>query len=68
LQAQRAEGGLIKGPSELDMGRRINETLNARVDVALSSLDGETLFEGVGRHAGLEVFEPAKLLDLVASS
>ncbi len=68
LQARRAAGGLIKGPSELDMGRRINETLNARVDVALSTLDGETLFEGVGHHAGLEVFEHAKLLELVASS
>jgi hypothetical protein len=68
LQAQRAAGGLIKGPSELDMGRRIDETLNARVAVTLSTLDGEILFEGIGHHAGLEVFEHAKLLDLVASS
>jgi hypothetical protein len=42
--------------------------LNARVAVTLSTLDGENLFDGIGHHAGLEVFEHAKLLDLVASS
>ena len=54
MQAARAEGGLLLGPTREDMGKRVNETLRATVDVRLSTLAGVTLFEGQGRHAGLE--------------
>jgi len=62
INATRAEAGLLKGPTTLDMGKRVNETLNASIHVHLSTLRGETIFEGIGRHAGLEVFQPEHLL------
>jgi tocopherol cyclase len=65
ISASRAEAGLLKGPSALDMGKRINETLKASADVRLSKINGETLFEGTGRHAGLEVFQPNRLLQMI---
>jgi hypothetical protein len=58
MQAIRAQGGLINAPTTLDMGRRIAETLDAAVDVRLYALGDRPerlLFEGTGRHAGLEV-------------
>lgn len=57
MRAVRAEGGLLQAPSTADMDRRIAETMNARVDAALYAFqDGRPrrLFEGTGRHAGLE--------------
>ena len=58
MQAIRAQGGLINAPTTLDMGRRIAETLDAAVDVRLYAIGDRPerlLFEGTGRHAGLEV-------------
>jgi hypothetical protein len=65
IRAWRAEGGSLRGPSPSDMGVRVPETLSARIDVRLSRLPGrvaagrgrraETLYEGTGRTAGLEV-------------
>lgn len=55
LRATRAHGGALAGPTRLDMGQRVNETLNATVEVHLSTLDGMTLLHTTGRHAGLEV-------------
>lgn len=55
LLATRAEGGLLAGPTRQDMGKRVDETLNAAVDVRLSSASGAEIFQGRGRHAGLEV-------------
>jgi hypothetical protein len=37
------------------MGKRVAETLQAEVHVRLLRRDGSLLFEGTGRHAGLEV-------------
>jgi hypothetical protein len=57
MRARRAQGGLLQAPTTVDMGRRIAETLNARVQTALYSLEGggdRRLFQGTGRHAGLE--------------
>jgi tocopherol cyclase len=57
MRAIRAEGGLLQAPTTADMGRRIAETLNANVETALYSLEGgrpRLLFDGIGRHAGLE--------------
>jgi hypothetical protein len=55
MVANRHEGGLLHGPTRVDMGRRVPETLNASVQVQLRSLSGTLLFEGNGLHAGLEV-------------
>jgi tocopherol cyclase len=57
MRAIRAEGGLIQAPTTADMGRRIAETLSARVEAALYALDRgrpRILFQGTGHCAGLE--------------
>lgn len=61
LVLERARGGLLRAPNDIDMGRRISETLDATARVRLSRLgqkpgaSGEVVFSGVGRYAGLEV-------------
>ena len=55
LQATRAGGGLLLGPTQQDMGKRVDETLDAGVSVRLSERGGKVLFAGQGRHAGLEI-------------
>jgi hypothetical protein len=58
LRAHRAAGGLLRSPVRTEMHRRVEETLLARVEVRLTSLErgGERgLFAGEGRCAGLEV-------------
>jgi hypothetical protein len=51
--------GLLKGPTTAEMGKRVAETLSATVEARLIKSDGvdSTIFEGTGRHAGLEVHE-----------
>ncbi len=56
LKANRAPGGILRGPTVLDMGKRLMETLNATIEVKLETLQGEVIFEGTGENAGLEVF------------
>jgi hypothetical protein len=71
MRAIRAEGGLIQAPTPADMGRRIAESLSARVETALYALEGSRprrLFESTGRHAGLEaVGDLARLRTMWAS-
>jgi hypothetical protein len=55
MQAVQAGGGLIYGPTQHNMGRRVDETLDASLRVCLSERGGGVLFEGHGRHAGLEI-------------
>lgn len=55
LTARRVEGGLLRGPTRQDMGKRVLETLNATVQVRLENLQGGLIFEGIGAHTGLEV-------------
>jgi len=55
LRACRVEGGLLLGPTRQEMGKRVNETLNASVEVCLTGKDGKTIFQGDGHYAGLEV-------------
>jgi hypothetical protein len=55
LTARRVEGGLLRGPTRMDMGQRVLETLNATVQVRLENLQGGLIFEGIGAHTGLEV-------------
>lgn len=55
MTASRPEAGLIRGPTKIDMGKRVNETLQAEIEVRLSDLDGRVIYEGNGRNGGLEV-------------
>lgn len=57
IKAERAEGGLLLGPEREDMHKRVDETLQSRIDVELYSVKGksELIFKGTGRNAGLEV-------------
>jgi hypothetical protein len=58
IRASRSEAGLLRGPSGVDMGVRVPETLNATVTVRLWDRGGgnDTLvYEGTGLHGGLEV-------------
>jgi hypothetical protein len=55
LRAVQADGGQIYGPTRQDMGKRVDETLDALVDVRLCEKNGRVLFEERGRHAGLEI-------------
>ncbi|MBP6469402.1 MAG: hypothetical protein KBE23_08760 [Chloroflexi bacterium] len=56
--------GLLKGPTTLEMGKRVEETLTATVEVQLCEVgSGREVFAGNGRCAGLEVYNPAALLD-----
>lgn len=55
LHAVQAGSGLIYGPTPHNMGRRVDETLDASLYVRLSERNGRVLFEGRGRHAGLEI-------------
>jgi len=66
VTARRAKGGVLRGPTGIDMAGRVPESLQAVVTVRLSALrEGEpsVIFQGSGRCAGLEVVgERAKLL------
>jgi hypothetical protein len=55
MTAVRTEATILRGPSRVDMGIGVPETLNARVRLRLSNRAGELIFEGEGRHAGMEV-------------
>lgn len=67
-QGPGSQFGLLKGPTAVEMGKRVAETLSATVDVRLTRRgDGRVLYQGTGRHAGLEVHEVEnRLLKMVA--
>jgi hypothetical protein len=54
IEASRAHAGLLKGPTRREMEMRVAESLQSTVQVRLTQQDGTLLFEGKGRHAGLE--------------
>ncbi|MBN1978401.1 MAG: hypothetical protein JW918_13470 [Anaerolineae bacterium] len=59
IEARREVGfrtGVLRGPTGMDMGGRVPESLQAQVSLRLSTVAGDsTIFEGVGRNAGLEI-------------
>ena len=71
MEVARTGGGLLQAPTTVDMGRRIAESLSAEVGVRLYSLKGaqaNLLYQGRGRHAGLEtVGDLARLRAMWAS-
>lgn len=55
VEATRSEGGLLHAPYRIDMLQRVTESLTASIMVKLSDQADNVIFEGVGRHAGLEI-------------
>lgn len=55
LEAHQAPGADLLGPTHLEMGVRVPETLEAEVSARLTTADGRVIFDGRGSHAGLEV-------------
>ncbi len=65
MRIYRVDGGLIYGPTRQNMGKRVDESISAKVDVRLTTHKRELIFEGTGVHAGLEVNgDLERLLDL----
>ncbi len=63
LTAERKRGGLLHAPVRTEMHRRVEETLDSRIQVRLADRKtGVVVFEDVGECAGLEVHgDTAKL-------
>ena len=55
IRAERRRGGLLHAPTRTAMHRRVEETLDGRVHVALVNPAGRTVYEDTGEAAGLEV-------------
>ena len=56
LDALRVRGGLLHAPLRTAMHQRVEETLDARVQIKVTDRSGRVLLDGVGECAGLEVF------------
>ena len=67
ILASQAEGGLLLAPTPQGMGRRIAETLNAKIQVKLINNKSDLVeFNGQGQFAGLEtVGDLDKLIKMV---
>ena len=55
VEVKRAGSGDLKAPVQGKMDRKIAESLDASVEIILSEKNGNILFQGKGKHAGLEV-------------
>lgn len=56
MLGRRTQTGELRGPTGLDMGGRVPESLQATVEVRLSAIaGGDVIFAGTGRNGGLEV-------------
>jgi tocopherol cyclase len=55
IKATREKGGLLQAPTEIAMDRRILETLDAKYEAALETLDGQLIYQGTGKYGGLEI-------------
>lgn len=65
IEAQRAQGGLLYGPTRENMSDRVGETMQAEITVQLTAVKGQQerlLFTGSGHSAGLEIHGDIKQL------
>lgn len=65
MQSAGSRFGLLKGPDDTAMGKRVDETLGATVEAHLTQKTGDrskTIFHETGRNAGLEVHQVASRL------
>ncbi len=58
----RAKGCQLRVPTHVDMGRKVEHTLNATVQLRLSTRAGEQIFVGADRCASAELSEPGRFL------
>ena len=54
INAKRTKGVDLPAPSLGEMTARVNESLNSKIHVKFYKKDGDTIFSGTGRNAGLE--------------
>ena len=54
ISAKRTEGVDLPAPSLGEMTARVNESLKSKIHVKFYKKDGDTIFSGTGRNAGLE--------------
>lgn len=54
IDARRAKGGLLLGPTRERMSDRVGETMLSRVTLELRTTSGDLVFRGDGRNTGLE--------------
>lgn len=54
IEARRAQGGLLYGPTRERMSDRVGETMLSKVHIDLRTSTGVSIFEGTGRNTGLE--------------
>jgi tocopherol cyclase len=69
IVAWRVEGGLLHSPERAVMLQRVLESLTARIDVRLLAMAGgqeQDIFDGTGRHAGLEIVGPVQGIQKLA--
>lgn len=55
IAAERRRGGLLHAPVRTQMHRRVEETLDARIQVTLTDVEGRVILSDSGEVAGLEV-------------
>lgn len=55
ITAQRAQGGLLLGPTRENMSDRVGETMLSTIHLRLTTADGRILLDDSGHHAGLEL-------------
>ena len=56
IVTERVAGGLLHAPMRTEMHRRVEESIDACIEVRLTKTSGEVLFDDVGACGGLEVF------------
>jgi len=56
VAADRVRGGLLHAPLARDPHQRVEETLDARIHVTHTDLDGRVVFDSVGDVGAMEVF------------
>ena len=65
----RAEGGLLHSPERVVILQRVLESLTARIDVRLLAVTAgqkQVVFDGTGRHAGLQIVGPIQEIQKLA--
>lgn len=62
--SERSNKGGLKAPVLGNMDRVIHENLDAEIHIRITDLDGKQVFNGTGRHAGLEFIGDLELLKL----
>lgn len=59
--AAKKQQGALKAPRTGNMDRMIHESIDARLSLTMRDRSGNTVFEGSGKHAGLEMIGDIKL-------